>query len=386
VLQPSLHQDPELHCQMARPPGPYIRMSVAVPAGSPPEIPPLTRRRRLYLAASVLAITAFIMVGAYLFRGRHGLLISLQMILLSTVLCLVPTLTHRFIKLRALRVLLESSLFIALFCAFGLWVFASSPLGAWVYYVSCLVVLLEVGGNLVERYKSVTLGRLTHRQAFDKLREVEHSIEAMFGRYLVFYASVPAGLIVGTIIGLVRGSTSGSTVIFSVILVLIIATVTLLCFLPYNLVRVCAPYLMRTKVPFPKSASKSVVLDVSLFAKDLRKIYLYNGAHDSVLLVTFCALIGTHWGFVISLKWLIVAMIGTMLLLNQVPYVIGQFFLHEKVLERFEGMERAKMAEDLKKYAPLFPTLDFVTAIFGTGTAGGLLLYLFDGLLKKIFA
>ena len=65
--------------------------------------------------------------------------------------------------------------------------------------------------------------------------------------------------------------------------------------------------------------------------------------------------------------------------------MIGQRALHERVLERYEGTKRKEMADKLRKYAPLFPTSDFLTALFATGTAGGWVYYLLEQLVRSAF-
>jgi hypothetical protein len=363
--------------------GPYVQQTIAQPCGTPPTMaapPPLLSKRTI---AILVVVVLLLSCGVYLLRDRPGFLFSIKMILLSVSLSVTPTVVHRLAERRTLRVLLESVFFMVLIVAFSLWLFGLSAIGRWISYAAGLILLLEIGSNLVERYKDATVKRLTHGTASESTKDLARSIEAMFRRYLVFYVSVPAGLILGTIIELIRHDTPRATLAYSVFSILIFASIVLLISLLSTLGRITAPFLKTT--PFKKTAPKDEILNASILVTDLRKIYLYNGTHDSVLLVAFAALIASHWGLVIPAKWLLGIMLATVLLLNQLPYVIGQYLLYGRVLEPFEGLERGRIEEDLKKYTPFFPTMDFITAILGTGTAGGLLLFLFDGLLKKVF-
>ena len=109
-------------------------------------------------------------------------------------------------------------------------------------------------------------------------------------------------------------------------------------------------------------------LDLACIVADLRKVYLYDAVHNVILLVAFAAIVAGLWGISIDIKRLVASLVGLSLLFNQLPYVLGQSAFHEKVLERYEGVKRAEMAEKLKKYAPLFPKSDFLATLFMTGT------------------
>lgn len=64
--------------------------------------------------------------------------------------------------------------------------------------------------------------------------------------------------------------------------------------------------------------------------------------------------------------------------LSQLPYIIGQYFAREKILVGYEGYAEELFKEELKKFAPLYPTFEFFTALFANGTAGGIIIFVFD--------
>ena len=89
------------------------------------------------------------------------------------------------------------------------------------------------------------------------------------------------------------------------------------------------------------------------------------------------------WKISIGIQWVLLALVGFGFLFGQLPYIIGQSLLHEKILDRYEGGKRAEMAEQLRKNAPLFPTVYFLAALFTTGTTGGVLYFLLDQFLRN---
>jgi hypothetical protein len=66
------------------------------------------------------------------------------------------------------------------------------------------------------------------------------------------------------------------------------------------------------------------------------------------------------------------------LLFSEVPYGIGQYLLHQRVLEQYTGTRHVEMAKKLTEYAPAFLPLPFVGSLITTGTIGPALYILFD--------
>jgi hypothetical protein len=300
-------------------------------------------------------------------RSKAEFILAGQMTLVTVVVCLTPTAAHLFTKQhgRVARVIVETLLLVSLFLSFAWWLFGTAILGIGIAYAIVLILLLEIGSHLVERYKVVILRRLSHHAPFRSLRDDAEVINRMFLREQALYISVPLGLIAGTIVGLGRRQTPQTIVVLCLQLVLLLASVVLFSFLLYTFARMSDP-LFKT--------SHKYDLDLACMVSDLRKVYLYDAMHNVILLVAFVAIVVRLWGISIDAKWLIAGLIGLSLVFNQLPYLIGQARLHEKVLERYEGLKRAEIDEKLKKHAPLFPTFDFLAALFITGTGGGTLL------------
>lgn len=90
------------------------------------------------------------------------------------------------------------------------------------------------------------------------------------------------------------------------------------------------------------------------------------------------------YGFVFELKCLVASIMLATLLFSQLPYIWGQYLLHQKVCEPFEGLPREDVKEKIMKYAPLFPKFHFLGALITNGTAGGLAYFLLDNFIKGV--
>lgn len=382
--------------------------AVAVP-------PPLLRWRVITI---FIGIGLFVGLSLLLFnwQGIAGLLFVSQMLLLIIAICLTPTAAHHLTKRqgRIARVVVETLLFIVSFIAFGYWLIGGTVFGIWIAYAAVLVLLLEIGAHFVEHHKIVTLKRLSRSVSFKHMQSNAEALEKLFHNELVLYVSVPLGLVAGTTIGLIRSQTPEATLVLCLQIVLLLAALVLLFFLVNSFAQMRDPLFKTTQTYSPKIANEWIVerkgfiskigrvlrflvpspkpetveqeqkdLDLAYMVTDLRKIYLYDAMHNVILLVAFAAAAIRLWGIPIDVKWLMVSLVGLSLLFNQLPFVIGQSALHERVLERYEGIKRADMAEKLKKYSPLFPTSDFLAALFTTGTAGGVLYVLIDNFIKE---
>lgn len=340
-----------------------------------------------------------------------------QMMLLTLVICLIPAFSYYLMNQRDRvgRVITETLLFLGVFLVFRWWLFGSNVFGIWLVYAAALIIILEAGSHLVEWYKIVTLERLARNAPFKSLQDKAEAVEKMFYYQLILYISVPFGLILGTIIGLVRGQSPQAIVILCLHLVLSFAVIILLYFLFYAFRRMTDTLFRASHLVSPQITTEQIntssgfvdrlgqifrflipskqpetenraLQDLSLacMVSDLRKIYFYDATHNVALLIALVAVVISLWGFSVDMKWLVGSLIGLVLVFNQLPYVIGQAQMHAKVLEKYEGVNRAEVAEKLKKYAPLFPSFDSVAALFMSGTAGGIVYFLIDQFVKSL--
>jgi hypothetical protein len=129
--------------------------------------------------------------------------------------------------------------------------------------------------------------------------------------------------------------------------------------------------------------------NVAYAVSELRKVYLYDSIHDAMLLVSFLAL-ALRLGQVLICKnpvcflsllpcfgaehiekgWLLGGLTAVVLVLNQLPFMLGQRGLHLLVLDTLEGWSRAETIAKIKEGLVLFPKIEFLAALFSTDTAG----------------
>lgn len=411
---------PDLERLLHRYERPPLPMAPPPPTMAPPPPlaapPPIVLRRWWLYALLLVGVLASASLLLFWWRSSAGLLLASQMTLLTVTVCFTPTIAHHLTKRRGrvARVILETLLFAALLLGFGFWLLGNAAFGVWIVYATVLILLLEVGSHFVEYYKVITLKRLVKSVSFRNMQGDTETFEKMFRSELTLYISVPIGLVVGTAIGLVRNQTPETILALCLQIVLLLASLVLLFFLVYAFARMKDPLFRTSQVSSPKITDEWMKerkgfiskigkvlrflvplskpetvdqaqkdLDLACMVADLRKVYLYDAVHNVVLLVAFAAAVIGLWGIPIDVKWLLASLVGLSLLFNQLPYVLGQSALHEKVLERYEGTKRADISEKLKKYSPLFPISDFLAALFTTGTAGGVLYVLLDNFVKE---
>ena len=392
---------------------PPFTVVVACAAPMPHAVPPPRFSRKKWIAIASLGLALLIALSVIwlavgsspLWRGR--LLFAGQMALLTVVLCLTPTpayyLTRRWG--RVARVILETSLFTAIFTLFYAWLWRWEGLGEWLRYAVILVLLIEVGSHLVEWHKMKTIERLSRSNLFVNLRPDAETLERMFRHELATYVPVPCGLVIGTVWGLARGWSPQATVSFSLQIVLWLTSLVILYFLITGFVRMSDSLFKNSDLPstqvasppkakrprggkkFRLSASAKAgagegqqrrVLDLACMIGDLRKVYLFDSAHNVVLLVAFTAVALKLQGIGIDERMLLLLLLLFSFGLNHLPYIIGQSRLHEKVLEPYHGVERAEINAKLKEHAPFFPRWEFLAVLLTSSPAGGVVYFLLE--------
>jgi hypothetical protein len=167
-------------------------------------------------------------------KASGGTLLFLsQMVLLTTSLCLIPTITYWITKQRnrLVHLSLESLLFLLLFVGFSLWMLGRLALGNWIFYAAALILLLEAESNFVEWNKDSTLNRLSKAITFKHMTTDADAIKKLFRHEVILYAAVIVGVIIGTLVGLVSHQVPKIILLDCLQCVLLLASLVLLYFL-----------------------------------------------------------------------------------------------------------------------------------------------------------
>lgn len=335
------------------------------------------------------------------------LLFISQIVLLTTAICLIPTFVYRLTRrqARVIRVFVESLIYIALFQVFGLWLFGTAALGTWIIYASALIILIEAGSHLVQWRKDSTLKRLVDGSSFKSIKGDADAIEKMARYEVVLYIPVPVGLISGMIIGLIRHQTPLQIVEFCFQLVLSLAALVLFYFLCVGFKRMYDPLFKTIPASLPEFALKKrkgkntpkfpprpqknldqQYIDLACDVSGLRKVYKFDALHNTIMLVAFLAVVTKVTFVAVDMKWIIASLLLLTLVFSEIPYGIGQYLLHQRILENYTGGKYAEMAKKLQDYAPTFPPWEFLGALLTTGTAGGILYVLFSQFIQNVLS
>jgi hypothetical protein len=347
-------------------------------------------------------------------KASSGTLLFLsQMVLLTASLCLLPTITHWITKQRnrLVHLSLESLFFLLLFVGFSVWILGRSALGNWILYAATLVLLLEAGSNFVEWNKDATLNRLSRAITFQNMTTDADAIKKLFRHEVILYAAIIVGVVIGIVVGLIRHQVPRVMLLDCLQCVLLLASLVLLYFLGLSFQRMCDPLFQTEPVSAPEVAMKNTKdswfaplrklpilqvivppapvkppledpvqkeLDLASDVSQLRRIYKYDALHNAILVATFAGALLDIQGVVINVVWLVLGIPIAAFLFSELPYAMGQYSLHEKVLERWTGTKHVDVKKKLDEYAPLFPSLPILAALTTATTAGGLLLYLLN--------
>ena len=333
------------------------------------------------------------------------LLFVSQMVLLTTAICLIPTFVYRLTgrRVRVMHVFIESLIYIVLFQLFGLWLFGAAALGAWIIYASALIILIEAGSYLVQWRKDATLKRLVDGSSFKSIMGNAEAIEKMARYEVVLYIPVPVGLISGMIIGLIRHQTPLQIVEFCFQLVLSLSALVLFYFLCVGFKRMCDPLFQTIPAVLPEAALKKrkgkntsrvpprpqrnldqQYVDLACDVSWLRKVYKFDALHNTIMLVAFLAVVTKVTFVAVDMKWIIAGLLLLTLVFSEIPYGIGQYLLHQRILENYTGGKHAEIAKKLQDDAPTFPPWEFLGALLTTGTAGGILYVLFSQFIQNV--
>lgn len=116
-----------------------------------------------------------------------------------------------------------------------------------------------------------------------------------------------------------------------------------------------------------------VVQGVAVGVCEVRKTYLWSSVYAVTVLFGLVLAFFQISATTLPSAGLVVGSLAVLFALVQVPYVLGQAFSRDALLDGFEGTEKEELREKLSKYAPVFPKFEALGALTATGTAGGFL-------------
>lgn len=364
----------------------YFRVIPSLcPCPCPPPLsahPPALLSRNIILLG-LLLITVISFIGWLLFQEQFSTIIKIYITAIS--LCFLPTITHRLTqgKSRLTHSLIESLAFIILLLSYSWWIFGMSVLGWWIIPSIILILVLEIGSNIIELYKISTLQYISQELEFSQIKEKANEIEKLFKNEIAIYFSVPVGLLLGANLGSLYYQSLLEIAKFSFIIVLILAISMLIYFLFVACERMSNSLIKESDISYPElrketkgwrglfanffkiaiprfnSNKESKDIAIAHIVSNLRKVYLYDSIHNGILLILTGMILtqllrinleSPKSILLMASSWLLVALI-----FNFVPYAVGQYLFRTQILKKYSGSERREMSDKIDKVAPLFP-------------------------------
>lgn len=341
-------------------------------------------------------------------------------LLFTLAICITPTIAKKIAqeKNRLIHVVSETFVFTVILLFFSLWIFGFSAFGTWILYATLSILVIEIGGNFIAWHEEKTYNRLARSALFTHARASFKSFREMFREELALYIPVPVGMCLGLFFGLFRNQEPIKILTYCLQLILILSSCVLFLFLVKAALRMSQP-LFRTatenstrlvKQKWPNEENKPISslrdlseaftivspppdsnseeqlnqeIELALMSRDLRRIYLYDAIHNITLLIAFVVFFLDLSNFLVNQKILVIGLLFTVFVLIHLPYAIGQSMLRSEIADRYNGIRREEVLDTVGKYISLFPKADFLAAIFMPGTAGGILILLFNSFLEN---
>jgi hypothetical protein len=354
---------------------------------------PPEERKPTYIPIYILlfVIYGFFVILEYLLKGiMENALISIEIFLITLMASQVPSITSLFIDInrRFLVINFETILFTIIIFGGNILLNGSAQSVKNFIFIFGVFAILVYGSHLVKYHKEKIFNKLIKYFGFKRTKYELSRIEAVFNKEIKFYYVTP---IIALAIGLIGGLLSWEkqvTILALIIVVLFVASIIVLFFLLNSFLLMIYPLfgkeiLLDDSLKFT-STSYDEVLGFANMITNLRGILLYDSIHNLFLFFAFVFIMLNLLGITINIRILLISSLILSFIFIQLPHIIGQYLLHDKILEDYNLMEQVKFKEDLKKYAPLYPKFEFVAALIAPCTIGYFLFILLEGLLTSL--
>jgi hypothetical protein len=162
----------------------------------------------------------------------------------------------------------------------------------------------------------------------------------------------------------------------------------LMWFLGSSFIRMTSPVLglpgleqgeLKTGVP--------ATLDWGCILTDYRKMFFYDAMLNTALLLTFGVFEWFLWNqkdfSVDNTKFLGVVLVVS-IVLNEIPYLIGQKRVQGLLTSSYKGWEKSLKMKEVGENIPLVPKFEFIAALVGEASAGGIALEMMKQIAEAI--
>jgi len=325
-------------------------------------------------------------------------------------------------KSRVSQSITEILMFSIVLSSIAFFMFKLQGDGTWMFLAIAIAAILDGGGHLLDylrenqidqirreirsKQKSLSAKMKSSRKAVQLEKEISqykvmenylYRFDQVFQRERILYISLPLGILSGVFLGIYNGAETYEYLRYSILFISLFTMLILGYFVVELLVRMINPvyageYDHDDLMVFDSSdleksrEEKESVLGFAKTTTEIRSMYLYDSAHNIFLLVSFAYIFFSSINYVLPLKWVVLIALVSLVLLNQVPFAIGQSLLRKYILKKYGSYASGIMKSELKKdeFAPLMIKPEFFTSLFTVG-AGGLLIALAENFIKELF-
>jgi hypothetical protein len=249
----------------------------------------------------------------------------------------------------------------------------------------------DINKRFIARYERTKLLKITPTW--------KEAIVRFFDRQKHVYLAIPLGFFIGSLGGIYQKYDATQLFLLAIKLTLLISSIFQLIVLIYSFKKIIQPLTTRnisasysifseevSMLYFEinkESQSANPTLDLAIGLTDMRKILFYNITLNAIMFCSMIFLLSTIIDFHVSLRITIIFFLVVLLIFSQIPYALGQNNMHNVLLGNKEGVEREELKEKINKYASLVPKFPFIISIISGFTAGGLLFYVIENLIKE---
>lgn len=257
---------------------------------------------------------------------------------------------------------------------------------AWALYTASLIALLAGGGrwveivhkqtghNLLEEWKQPQTPNAAGGPNHSDIGSQLIALRRYFDSGLLIYAAFPLGVPIGLLFGTRYGVTPAQVASTSLCCVFGLACMFLAYFLWISC-RLMAKPTLNLLPPATLENGSDAARDWACVMTEYRKMFLVDVIENTTLLITFFLLTwllqGNHSFPSIGPKF-IGAIVVTSIILNQIPYLLGQWHVQRALVRPYQGWTRIIQTKEATENLPLVPKFEWIAALIGEASAGGL--------------
>jgi len=220
--------------------------------------------------------------------------------------------------------------------------------------------------------------------------------EFVNGQKLV-YLAIPFGFFAALALGVFMKYDAPRIFPLAIKCTLVTGCLFQLVVLIYSFVKIIQPLVEPNESGFPKVGNfwsqyltvgktaqpATILLDAGIVITDLRKLLFYNITLNAIMFCSMLFLLFLVNDYQPTLRMTLIFFLAAIFVFSQIPYALGQNNMHAVLVGDKEGIEREELKDKLQKYAGLVPRFPFLLSLISGFTAGGLLFFIVENMIKE---